>query len=248
MQLLIVDEPGQLAQLRAIGLDNEVAAANIVSAALAVRRLGDGHQDPAGARHPPGPGHGVTADGIYHHIDVAELIFEPAGVVDDLPGTQTSDVRGVAGRRCRGYSRAVRGGELDSVGADAPAAAVDKDMLAGPQVRVLMQGLPRGERAERDGRRGDVVGRSGFRGQGGGRDGRVLGGGTGPVESDQPETSSPWRQRLTPGPAAATTPDRSWHGMAGHASGQVSSPAVTAVARTCTSTSPRPGLGTGTRW
>jgi hypothetical protein len=64
---------------------------------------------------------------------------------------------------------------------------VDKDMLAGSQVRVLMQGLPRGECAERDGRRGDVVGRSGFRGQVSGRDGSVLGGGTGPVESDQPE-------------------------------------------------------------
>ena len=34
--------------------------------------------------------------------------------------------------------------------------------------------------------------------------------------------------------------------MTGHASGQVSSPAVTAVARTCTSTSPGPGRGTGT--
>src|SRR5690349_24544655 len=34
--------------------------------------------------------------------------------------------------------------------------------------------------------------------------------------------------------------------MTGQASGQVSSPAVTAVARTCTSTSPGPGRGTGT--
>src|SRR5690348_14678776 len=61
-----------------------------------------------------------------------------------------------------------------------------------------------------------------------------------------PNTSSPSRHPLSPGPAPATTPDKSWHGMTGQASGQVSSPAVTAVARTCTSTSPGPGRGTGT--
>src|SRR5262249_7854440 len=53
-------------------------------------------------------------------------------------------------------------------------------------------------------------------------------------------------QPRPPGPAPTTTPDRSWHGITGHASGQVSSPAVIAVARTCTSTSPGFGRGTGT--
>src|SRR5439155_2825133 len=57
--------------------------------------------------------------------------------------------------------------------------------------------------------------------------------------------SSPGCQPSASGPVAATTPDTSWQGMAGQLSGQVSSSAVIAVARTCTSSSPGPGSGTG---
>src|SRR5690349_15884009 len=63
----------------------------------------------------------------------------------------------------------------------------------------------------------------------------------------RPNTSAPSAQPVPPGPEPATTPDRSWHGITGHFSGQVSSWAVTAVAATRTSTSPGPGCGTGTR-
>src|SRR5689334_12349102 len=59
-------------------------------------------------------------------------------------------------------------------------------------------------------------------------------------------TSAPSVQLVPPGPEAATTPERSWHGMTGQVSGQVSSWAVTAVAATRTSTSPGAGGGTGT--
>src|SRR5690348_9157218 len=62
----------------------------------------------------------------------------------------------------------------------------------------------------------------------------------------RPNTSVPSAQSVPPGPEPATTPDRSWHGMAGHFSGQVSSWAVTAVAATRTSTSPGSGRGMGT--
>src|SRR5262249_46084475 len=64
----------------------------------------------------------------------------------------------------------------------------------------------------------------------------------------RPYTFSPGCQPLAPRPTAATTPDKSWHGMAGQVSGQVSSAAVTAVARTSTSSSPGAGSGTGTLW
>ena len=47
---------------------------------------------------------------------------------------------------------------------------------------------------------------------------------------------------------ADTTPDKSWQGMAGQLSGQVSSSAVIAVAHTCTSSSPGPGSGMGMVW
>jgi hypothetical protein len=111
---------------------------------------------------------------------------------------------------------------------------------------VGVQGLPRGEPAERDGRRSNVADGCRFRRQIRSRHDGVLGGGTRPGESNQPEYLIAVPPAASRGPAPTTTPDRSWHGMTGHASGQASSPAVIAVARTCTSTSPGSSRGTGT--
>ena len=151
----------------------------------------------------------------------------------------------IAGRGGGGDPGTVQRGELDGVGADAARAAVHQDVLPGLQPGVLVQGLPGGERAERNSGGREVIdgGRLGRKlGRGGGH---VFGGGAGPVEADQAIDLTARGPALHSRPAAATTPDRSWQGMAGQLSGQVSSPAVTAVACTSTSSSPGPGSGTG---
>ena len=118
-------------------------------------------------------------------------------------------------------------------------------MLPRLQLRVLVQGLPGREPAERNRGGREVVHAIRLGGQVGGGCGDVLGGGAGAVETDQTIDLVAWLQSAASGPVAATTPDRSWQGMAGQLSGQSSSPDVMAVARTSTSTSPDPASGTG---
>ena len=75
--------------------------------------------------------------------------------------------------------------ELNGVGADPARAAVHQDVLPGLELRVLMQSLPCGERAQGDGRGSDVIdgGGLGCEVGGGGRD--ESGGRAGAVEPDQ---------------------------------------------------------------
>ena len=127
--------PGQLAELGAVGLDDEVDAGGSGRPGVAVAgRLGDRDQSAAGAQHPPGPGHGLTADRIDDDVDVADLILEPGGVIDDPARAEAGDEVGVAGGGGGGHHRAVAGGELDRVAAHRAGAAVDEHMLAGLQV------------------------------------------------------------------------------------------------------------------
>jgi len=73
----------------------------------------------------------------------------------------------------------VQRGKLSGVGDDAAGAAVDQDVLAGPQPRVLVQGPPGGERAERNGGGRDMVHGGRLGGQISGGDGDEVGGSPG---------------------------------------------------------------------
>ena len=77
------------------------------------------------------------------------------------------------------------GRELRDIRADTAGAAVDQDMLPGSQLSVLVQRLPGGKRAERNGGGRQMIDRAGLGGKVGGGGGDVLGGGTGAVETDQ---------------------------------------------------------------
>src|SRR5262249_46556197 len=102
-------------------------------------------------------------------------------------GAEPGDKGEVAGGGGGGYPGAVQRRELDGVSTHAARAAVYQDMLSRPQPRVLVQRLPGGERAERDGSGRQGIPRSGLGGEvgGGGGSGDVLGGGTGAVETNQ---------------------------------------------------------------
>ena len=92
------------------------------------------------------------------------------------------------------------------------------------------RGLPGRQRAERHSSSGEVINAGRFVGQVSSGNGDVVGGRPGPVETDQTVhlvADVQVGHRVT---NTRHTPDRSWHGTAGHASGQDSSPAVTAVA------------------
>ena len=185
-QLLAVDERGQLAKLAAVGLDDKEHTADVA----APRRgragfLGDGDQDAAAAQQRPGACGGTAADRVDDDVNVVDVVLEPAGVVEDVVGPQPGD-EGLVPGRCRGgHPGPVPRRELNGVGADAARAAVHQDVLPGLELRVLMQGLPCGERAQRDGRGSDVIdgGGLGCEVGGGGRD--ESGGRAGAVEPDQ---------------------------------------------------------------
>ena len=100
-------------------------------------------------------------------------------------GAEPGDEIPVPRGRGSGHPRAVLGRELRDVGADTAGAAVDQDMLPGSQLSVLVQRLPGGERAERNGGGRQMIHRGGLGGQVGGGGGDVLGGGAGAVETDQ---------------------------------------------------------------
>src|SRR5215510_9680362 len=210
--------------------------------------LGDGDQDSPAAQHRPGPGQDLSAHRVDHHIDITDLVFEPAGIVDDLASAEPGDEVAIPRGRRGGHPGAVRCCQLDRVGTDAAGPAVDQDVLPRLQVCVLMQRLPGRQRPQRERSRLDVPDGHGPRSRSAA--GTVTYSAAAPGRSNptRPYTFSPGCQPLTPRPAAATTPDTSWHGIAGQVSGQVSSPAVTAVAWTSTSSSPGAGSGTGTLW
>src|SRR6185437_14226611 len=177
---------GQFPQLAAVGPDHEEYAADVVAAALGLVGLfRDVDQDPAAAQDRPGPAGGGPAHQVDHHVHVADVVLEPAGVVENLVGAEPGDEIPVPRRRGSGHPRAVLGRELRDVGADTAGAAVDQDVLPGSQLSVLVQRLPGGERAERNGGSGQMIHGSGLGGQVGGGGGDVLGGGAGAVEADQ---------------------------------------------------------------
>ena len=123
----------------------------VVAAALGLVRLfRDVDQDPAAAQDRPGPAGGGPAHRVDHHVHVADLVLEPAGVVENLIGAEPGDEIPVPRRRGSGHPRAVLRRELRDVGADTAGATVDQDVLPGSQLSVLVQRLPGGERAERN--------------------------------------------------------------------------------------------------
>lgn len=66
-------------KLIAVRADNEEHAAHAAPPAMACPGfLCDGDQDPSGAQHRPGTGHGLTANRVDQHIDITDLVLEPA--------------------------------------------------------------------------------------------------------------------------------------------------------------------------
>ena len=126
-----VDEAGQFPQLAAVGTDHEEHAADVVAAPLAWSG-----SSAMSTRIPPlrSTGHdraGGPAHRVDHHVYVADVVLEPAGVVEDLIGAEPGDEFPVPRGRGSGHPGAVLGRELTDVGADAAGAAVDQDVLPG---------------------------------------------------------------------------------------------------------------------
>src|SRR5262249_34948807 len=108
VQLLLADQGSQVPQLAAIGSDDEVHAAYVTAPAMTcVGFLCDGDQDPAAAQYRPGTGQGLTAYRVNHHIDITDLILEPAGIVDYFVSAEPGNEGAVSCGRRGGHPGAV---------------------------------------------------------------------------------------------------------------------------------------------
>src|SRR5262249_26563581 len=123
---------------------------------------------------------------VDYDVHIVDLVLEVAGVVDDFPRAKPGDEVRIADGRGRTYAGAMQRGKLDRVGADTACAAVGQDVLTRLQQRMLVQWLPCGERAKRDGRGRGMVHGGGLGGQISGGDGDEVRSSPGTVEPDQP--------------------------------------------------------------
>ena len=106
---------------------------------------GDDDEDAPGEEDAAG-GAGVQAGRVAADIVGDEAEDAPAGdelgddvggrVVDDVVGAEGAAQRGLGGRARHGDVAAQQLGDLDAKGADAAGAAVDEDLIAGPDVRL----------------------------------------------------------------------------------------------------------------
>jgi len=84
-----VDQDGQFAQLVAVGPDTKYTlrtSSRPPWPGLALPAMST--RIPAAAQHRPGPFGSVPADRVDHHVHVADVVLEPAGVVEDLIGAE----------------------------------------------------------------------------------------------------------------------------------------------------------------
>ena len=99
-----VDAASQLHELLAVGLDDEVAGANLVLAGqLRGRRLGQRHEGSARDDLPKRPRKRVTAGKVDHQIDRRNHLFEANGVaIEHVVGPEVANEFHIAGaNRCR---------------------------------------------------------------------------------------------------------------------------------------------------
>src|SRR5215471_14555037 len=146
-----IDQRRDLAQLFAIGSDDEEHAALAV---LAVRhcfgcgeRLRQTDQDSSRLQHLPGSFARTTTDGVKNDIRIAHGLFEPnVLIVNHLIRPKVEQEVAVLSRRGADHVRTLPAGNLNRKGANPSGGAVDQHTLTWRKSRVVEKGLPRRER------------------------------------------------------------------------------------------------------
>ena len=126
-----VDAASQLRELLAVGLDDEVAGANLVLACqLGGRRLGKRHEGSARDDHPKRPRERVAAGKVYHQVDRRNHLFKANGVAieHDVGPEVANEFRIVGANRCRDVGASIMR-QLYDEHANAAGAAVDEHAL-----------------------------------------------------------------------------------------------------------------------
>jgi len=137
---------------------------------------GDADRNPAGAEDPERPLEVLAADAVEHQVVSAEHPLEVLGaVVDHRLGPELAHEVGVRRADRGGDARSEVPGELDRDRSDAAGARVDQNPLPRLHVADLDEGLPRGERDERQRAGLGHADRHGLRRQVGLGDGDALG-------------------------------------------------------------------------
>lgn len=149
-QRAAVDELRELDQVASIRFHDEENSAN---AKLPELRLGQrpaqvDHQA-AFAKNPPGPILSCAADEVEDEVLIREFVLETfGGVVDDVIGAEAEEESAILLARGDGDASAAPVRELNGKDAHAASAAMNKDMLAGLEIRVSEEGLPGCEAGE----------------------------------------------------------------------------------------------------
>jgi hypothetical protein len=109
-------------------------------------------------RSGPGALARLAIDQVEDHIEIGGVVLEALGlVVDDDVGAEGAREVDVVGRDGRQHASAFRLGELHGEMADTAGAAMNQYRLAGLQLAVPEQALPRGLSRERDGGSVDMI-------------------------------------------------------------------------------------------
>src|SRR5262245_40822528 len=146
-----IDQRRDLAQLFAIGSDDEEHAALAVLAVHRCFGFGDRlrqtDQDSSRLQHLPGSFARTTTDGVKNDIHIAHGLFEPnVLIVNDLIRPKVEQEVAVLSRRGADHVRTLPAGNLNRKGANPSGGAVDQHTLTWRKSRVVEKGLPSRER------------------------------------------------------------------------------------------------------
>src|SRR5215470_16054712 len=146
-----IDQRRDLAQLFAIGSDDEEHAALAAPAVRCCFGLGDrlrqADQDASRLQHLPGPFARAATDGVKNDIHITHDLFEPnVLIVNDLIRPKVEQEVAVLSRRGADHVRTVPAGNLNRKATHPSGGAVDQYTLPWRKSRVVEEGLPSRER------------------------------------------------------------------------------------------------------
>jgi hypothetical protein len=140
------DEPADLGELPGIGLGSITDGPHAMLHGLFSLRLTERRdEDATPLQYRPGPFLGFSPDEVQDQVDIARNLLEMLGLIIDRPiGAEFADEVEILGRHSGPYGGPADFRELDREMTDPTRSAMDQHSLAGLQMPMVKEPLPRG--------------------------------------------------------------------------------------------------------